>query len=241
MPGNIKLSPTLKLLLFLIFAGGFFIFAHTASAATYYLDATNGSDSNDGLAGTTGGGHGPWKTIAKVRATLIGDQPDTSILFKSGETWREKYTIAGHGTSGHQFYHGKYGSGANPIITGADLLNGTWTQKSDNHYVWSHTVSSYPAHKVWFNGVLGNKKSSIETLASDLDWYDDGSRLWIYSSTQANPNTVWNSPGIEIVQRDNAIMCDSDYVTFDSIDFASANISVFVVLQQNLWVKTDVA
>src|SRR4030043_1897423 len=35
-----------------------------AQAATYYVDATNGNDSNNGLSEST-----PWKTIAKVNAS----------------------------------------------------------------------------------------------------------------------------------------------------------------------------
>ena len=45
---------------------------------TYYVDATGGSDNNDG----TGA---PWQTVAKVNATTF--QPGDSILFKRGETW----------------------------------------------------------------------------------------------------------------------------------------------------------
>lgn len=36
-----------------------------ANATTYYLNRTTGNDNNDGLAPTTGGGHGPLKTVAK--------------------------------------------------------------------------------------------------------------------------------------------------------------------------------
>jgi hypothetical protein len=52
--------------------------ALTAWAATYYVDATNGNDTNNGLSEAT-----PWKTIAKVNGSkfLPGDQ----ILFKRGE------------------------------------------------------------------------------------------------------------------------------------------------------------
>jgi len=49
-----------------------------AWAATYYVDATNGRDPNNGTSELT-----PWKTIAKVNASRF--QPGDQILIKRGE------------------------------------------------------------------------------------------------------------------------------------------------------------
>jgi hypothetical protein len=55
------------------------IFNHVLfSATTYYVDATNGNDRNNGLSPST-----PWKTIAKVNASRF--QPGNQILIKRGE------------------------------------------------------------------------------------------------------------------------------------------------------------
>ncbi|MCO6477748.1 MAG: right-handed parallel beta-helix repeat-containing protein [Phaeodactylibacter sp.] len=57
-------------------------------ATTYYVDAQNGNDNNDGLSATfTGEGAGPWKTISKVNSTLFA--PGDSILFKRGAVWTD--------------------------------------------------------------------------------------------------------------------------------------------------------
>ena len=48
-----------------------------AWAATYYVDATNGNDSNNGPSEAM-----PWKTIAKVNAAVFN--PGDQILFKGG-------------------------------------------------------------------------------------------------------------------------------------------------------------
>ena len=58
-----------------------------AFAATYYVDATNGQDTNTGLSETNA-----WKTIANVNGSSFkaGDQ----ILFKRGEDWRVNYGAA---------------------------------------------------------------------------------------------------------------------------------------------------
>ena len=65
-----------------------------ACAATYYVDATTGDDSKDGLSPGTA-----WKTIAKVNvsAFLPGDQ----ILLKRGEVWRESLVPPSSGTAGN--------------------------------------------------------------------------------------------------------------------------------------------
>lgn len=55
------------------------------STSIYYV-ATAGSDSNDGLAATTGaGGHGPWKTIAKVNSASF--PAGSTISFNGGDNF----------------------------------------------------------------------------------------------------------------------------------------------------------
>ncbi|MFZ2153653.1 MAG: choice-of-anchor Q domain-containing protein [Candidatus Moraniibacteriota bacterium] len=109
-----------RLVFAVLFLGLFFGFSGKASAATYYVDC---NAANDNGAGTSEGT--AWKTIAKVNATLTGDQSDTNVLFKKDCTWREQLTVPGSGTSGHPFTFGSYGdTGAKPIISGADVVTG---------------------------------------------------------------------------------------------------------------------
>ena len=51
-------------------------------ATVYYVDATSGSDSNDGNSVTSA-----WKTLTKVNNTSSSFIAGDSILFKQGETW----------------------------------------------------------------------------------------------------------------------------------------------------------
>ncbi len=84
--------------------------------STYYVDYASGSDANDGLAKTAGGGHGPWKDmpgaqhatgVVAAYTMTAGDQ----IIFKGGVDWAMN-TIgcwalpAGHGTAGNPVYFG---------------------------------------------------------------------------------------------------------------------------------------
>lgn len=85
--------------------------------ATYYVDATGGSD---GAAGTSEGA--AWQTISKVNAATFSAAD--SILFKRGEVWRETLIPPDSGSSGSPIAIGAYGSGALPIISGMDLKTG---------------------------------------------------------------------------------------------------------------------
>jgi hypothetical protein len=106
-----------KLLLYLVIL----LIAPLAHATTYYVDncVTVGSDSNNGTSTAT-----PWLTIAHVNAQTFN--PEDSILFQGGCTWRESLLPPRSGSSGSPITFGSYGSGAQPIIDGADLTTG-WT------------------------------------------------------------------------------------------------------------------
>lgn len=76
---------------------------------TYYIDAINGSDSNDGLTETTA-----WQTIDKVNT--ITYQAGDAILFKSGQEFMGKVKPSGNGTPENPIVIGKYGGDTKPII-----------------------------------------------------------------------------------------------------------------------------
>ena len=81
---------------------------------TYYVDATDGSDSNDGLSPETA-----WKTIEKVNNTTF--QPGDHILFQCGETWTGELMPQGSGVLGNPIVISSYGEGDKPVLMpGAD-------------------------------------------------------------------------------------------------------------------------
>jgi parallel beta-helix repeat protein len=112
------------------------LLALPAWGAIYYVDCNADGDAG---AGTGTGAAVAWKTIAKVNASSFsaGD----SILFNKGCTWREQLTVPSSGSAGLPITFGAYGTGANPIISGAELLTpgtswGTYTTGT-----WSTTYS----------------------------------------------------------------------------------------------------
>jgi hypothetical protein len=68
--------------------------AASSWAATFYVDAAGGVDTNDGLSPATA-----WKTVAKVNGSTFaaGDQ----ILFKRGGVWNESLVPPSSGASGN--------------------------------------------------------------------------------------------------------------------------------------------
>jgi len=69
---------------------------------TYYIDATNGDDSNDGKSPSTA-----WKTLEKINATVF--QPGDTILFKAREEWHGQVWFRGQGTPEHPIRVDMYG------------------------------------------------------------------------------------------------------------------------------------
>ncbi len=83
----------------------------SAKATNYYVSASQGNDTNNGLTITT-----PWKTLTKLYNTMFsaGDK----ILFKSGDTWYGMFWLKGSGTAGNPIIVDKYGGTTKPIIDG---------------------------------------------------------------------------------------------------------------------------
>jgi hypothetical protein len=62
--------------------------------ATWYVDGTNGSDSNDGTTAILGGGHGPVATIAKaIGASGLAASGDTVYIAPKAGGYRETVTV----------------------------------------------------------------------------------------------------------------------------------------------------
>ena len=90
------------------------IMSLTGWATTYYIDSTNGNDTNNGLTISTA-----WQTIAKINASNFN--PGDQILFKKGEIWREQLQVQSSGLPGNRILFSAYGEGDKPIIKGTDI------------------------------------------------------------------------------------------------------------------------
>ncbi len=95
----------------LIVAAVFAAVPFTAGAATYYVDASQGADANNGTTTTT-----PWQSLDRVNHAhlLPGDQ----ILFRAGGVWHGQLAPGASGKAGQPIVFDRYGEGALPVISG---------------------------------------------------------------------------------------------------------------------------
>ena len=84
-------------------------------AATYYVDATSGSDTNPGTAITA-----PWKTLAKVDTTEF--KPGDRILLRAGDIWHEQLAPRSSGSAAAPIVFDRYGEGPRPRLEGQGTI-----------------------------------------------------------------------------------------------------------------------
>jgi hypothetical protein len=182
------------------------LFAFPAWSATYYVDCAASGDSSAGTSTATA-----WKTIDRVNGGSFS--PGDSILFKRGCTWRETLWPSSSGTSGQPITFGAYGTGANPVISGADLITG-WTLDSGNVY-WASMAAD--PEIVFINNTLGKKKTSRSGLAAQFDWFWDSTAKRLYLYAPGDPDTQYTNTGVEYRVRNQCIGLNRDYLVFDGL------------------------
>jgi hypothetical protein len=164
-----------------------------AWGATYYVDATGGNDSNAGTSPNSA-----WKTISKVNTSSFS--PGNFILFKRGETWREKLTIPSSGSADSPITFGSYGvAEAKPIINGSvDIKDGSWVNNGSN--IWSQAFSSRTAdvYGLWYNtSNWGIKQDNKSTINSDGDWFYNKPEKILYIYATESPSTYYYALSID--------------------------------------------
>lgn len=184
----------------------------------FYVDATDGLDTNDGVTDLT-----PWKTIAKVNAAglMAGDQ----ILLKCGQSWREQLVINTSGTSGHPILVGSYGTGSKPILNGSMLATSEWVLDSGNIWYKTGVMACY---NVTFNNVQGDKKDDKASITNDLDWWYDSANTTLYVHSSSSPGTKYTNPGVEYATQRCINLDGVSYVTVDGLEFRNAYLGVEV-------------
>lgn len=184
-----------------------------ALADTYYVDARNGNDRNDGLSQVSA-----WKTISKVNSSTL--LPGDFVLFKRDEVWHEELIIKNDGTSSNPITFGAYGTGEKPIITAADLVL-NWTKHPGYNNVWQ-TATITETRIVIFDGTLGNEGNTVNNLNREFEWVWQDDVLYVYSAS--NPAQAYTNPGVEVGTRNNAIGGHlRNYYTIDGLDLRGAN------------------
>jgi len=199
---------------------------------TYYIDGDKGSDDFSGFSPTT-----PWKTIAKVNAASL--DPGDIVYLRTDDTWRELLTVPTSGSAGLPITFTKYDStgesGADPIISGADLLKGgsLVNVSGDKWYILGYSTAPLIAV---FRDTLGVKAATSAAVDAEKEWFwttagDD--TLFIYSTDTTDIEYGQRSILIDIVGKNYITVdgiagkisnsngfraTDADFITFNAVD-----------------------
>ena len=124
------------------------------TGTTYYVDATEGNDSNNGTSPETA-----FKTIDKVNS--IEFQPGDQILFQCGEEWTGALKPKGSGEEGAPIVIASYGEGDKPVLKPGNDWTIPYFQPGANPTVWNAKVN---------NGITFYNQEYWEV--HDLELYD---------------------------------------------------------------------
>jgi parallel beta-helix repeat protein len=185
-------------------------------ATTYYVDASAGRDTNSGTSQSAA-----WQSVAKVNSAKFS--PGDQILFKRGEVWRDELDFPSSGRSGEPILIGAYGTGAAPVISGADVVpSGAWTRCSGcAANVWEAAVKTQP-NIVIFGGAGGTKQGSEAAVAKAGDWFWSAGKLFVWAA--GNPANAYRSPGVESGSRDLGLgLFAISFVSVEDLQFVAAN------------------
>ncbi|MBC8052204.1 MAG: right-handed parallel beta-helix repeat-containing protein [Sphingobacteriaceae bacterium] len=128
---------------------------------TYYVDAVNGKDANNGITP-----HTPWKTLKKVNSAVF--KPGDKLLFRAGTNYNGQLKVHGSGKAGRPIIIDKYGEGFKPRIRGQardssalllfnveywtvrnlDISNYGSTPKPSRYGVWVKLLNFGTAHSI---------------------------------------------------------------------------------------------
>ncbi|MCK4709070.1 MAG: hypothetical protein KAU21_10675, partial [Gammaproteobacteria bacterium] len=129
-------------LLIAVFIAGYISYA-PAYNTQYYIDATDGNDSNSGTTTVL-----PWKTIEKVNAAMASGEigPGDILSFERGETWKDIITISVSGSPEQPVTFTSYGDPNKPRPVIDSLIN-----VFDPPYIWKKsTTFSNELQTVWY-------------------------------------------------------------------------------------------
>jgi len=162
------------------------LWCFAASATTYYVSSTSGSDANSGTSSAS-----PWQTLAKVNAQTLA--PGDSVLLRRGDSWNESLIPSSSGTSANKISFDAYGAGAPPTLTGYYAMPSSgWVLVSGN--AWKAPLpSTFTTVNFCLFGSIWGQKVAVGTsnLKGTWDFYIANGYLYVYSS--GNPSTFYSS------------------------------------------------
>lgn len=209
-----------------------FIQACYLLGTTYYLDFTNGSNSNDGLSSATA-----WKNFYKIREV---NSPGDVFLFKRGEVWAgEQLYLTTSGTNTQPIRFDNYGDGSAPlpIITSVTEIAGAddplqWTEMMTN--VWVLSLIRSPGRLLlnqveYLRANTAGEVGNTDGEGATSYWYYDGNTSLLYLYASQNPALLYSSiSGSKDFY--STLIFNADYLTFSNLDFQGGSGASLAIL-----------
>ena len=198
-----------------LFAGA--LFAVSVHAANYYVSSSDPSRSDSGPGSQTQ----PWATVAKVNASAFA--PGDTIYFKCGDQWRERLSAPSSGSSTGRITFTSYGTGAKPVLSGAEVVTGWTLSTTGTANTYSAPLATATVMVTSDNTFLA-KGSGVDTLAANQYRWSAGV---LYINIGGDPS----SHLIEAAQRGNAayIPAAKNYITIRGLSLQKTNLANVLV------------
>jgi len=192
----------------LIFSLGFsFNFPGGGAGTTYHI----GSDVTDDYAS--------WTAMQVAVQEVAGD----TVSFRRDETFREQVTVPNSGSSGSVITYTAHGSGAAPIINGADVVNtwathGSWSTDWDPNLTFSATGETHRnMRSVYSCGTTGTKvrvTMKAGSAESGVDGTSIGLRDGVSEDYDGTPTRITWDTGSHTTTIASGASKLSDEITF---------------------------
>ena len=157
----------------------------------YYVDSIYGNDGYSGMQRNK-----PWQTIGRVNAAVEELVPTALVRLQRDQMWREKLSAPSSGISGNPITFDAYGSGALPILNGADIVTG-WVL--DAGFVFEVAYATAPATVVIEDGTRLIASADKVSMAQGSFFLDDGAdTLYVWCTDDADPDTHTMEVGIRV-------------------------------------------
>lgn len=173
-----------------------------------YISSSSGNDANTGASPGSA-----WRTLNKVASSIL--RPGDIVLLKRGDTWREQLTVPSSGSAGNVITFGAYGTGAAPIITGADSMS-SFANGGIN--IWDKTGVTMQPKVVMIGATLPRAMAASRAACTTPgDWYWAANTLSVYATSDP-------SGTVEAGQRDYVAETNNkDHLVFNGLTFLLAN------------------
>lgn len=209
------------------------LLASNLKATNYYIDATNGNDSNNGRSPELA-----WKNLSKVQSSWSVFAAGDSILFKRGEIWAPSTgggansllqpTVNLTGTANAYIVFGAYGTGNRPIISAANQSSkyAIYTISSRWQYVILQDIEFRGALELWsYSGQMHHVK--VLRCYVDGTGAVNGTINFFRNPTNEPAPEVWTFEGNSTISDIEIGYCTVLNSNYDGI---------FVSATQNIWV-----